>query len=54
MRILQQITGVVLLVFVGTPGLAASYKEGEVSGGGTIQGSVLYSGPVKKRTVLPT
>ena len=54
MRILQQITGVVLLMFVGTPGLAASYKEGEVSGGGTIQGSVLYSGPVKKRTVLPT
>ena len=54
MRILQQITGFVLLVFVAALALAAKYTEGEVSGGGTIQGSVLYNGSVKKRTILPT
>lgn len=47
---------VALLVFLAlaTPATAAKYKEGEVSDGGTIQGKVVYNGPVKKRTVLPT
>ena len=54
MRILQSIAGIVLLLLVATPTLAAKYEEGEVTGGGTIQGSVVYHGPVKKRTILPT
>ena len=54
MRILQSIAGVVALLLVATPGLAAKYEEGEVTGGGTIEGSVVYHGPVKKRTILPT
>ena len=32
----------------------AKYEEGEVSEGGTIEGNVVYHGPVKKRTILPT
>ena len=54
MRILHLIPSAVLLVSLTTPALAAKYQEGEVSGGGAIQGSVLYHGPVKTRTVLPT
>ena len=54
MPFLQLILGALLLLFLATPVLAAKYQEGEVSGGGAIQGSVLYHGPVKKRTVLPT
>lgn len=30
------------------------YKETAVSGGGTIQGKVVYNGTVKKKTILPT
>ena len=44
----------VLFVSLASPALAAKYQEGEVSGGGTIQGKVVYHGPVKTRTVLPT
>ena len=36
------------------PAMAAKYKEVEVSGGGTITGKVVYNGPVKTKTVLPT
>ncbi len=44
------------LVFLTTPVFAAKvkYEEGDVPGGGTIEGSVVYHGPVKKRTILPT
>ena len=54
MRTLHVILGALLLVPLATPVLAAKYQEGEVSGGGTIQGKVVYHGPVKTRTVLPT
>ena len=54
MRSLHLIPSALLLVFLATPSLAAKYQEGEVSGGGAIQGSVVYHGPVKTRTVLPT
>ena len=44
------------LVWLATPAFAAKarYNEVEVSGGGTIEGSVVYHGSVKKRTILPT
>jgi len=51
---LHLIPGTLLLLFLATPSLAAKYQESEVSGGGAIQGSVVYHGPVKTRTVLPT
>ena len=51
---LHLIPGVLLLLFLATPSLAAKYQEGEVTGGGAIHGSVVYHGPVKTRTVLPT
>ncbi len=51
---LHLIPGTLLLLFLATPSLAAKYQEGEVSGGGVIHGSVVYHGPVKTRTVLPT
>ena len=54
MRILHLTASVFLLVLLSTPSLAAKYQEGEVSGGGEIRGSVVYHGPVKTRTVLPT
>ena len=54
MRILHLIPSAVFLVALTTPSLAAKYQEGEVSDGGAIRGSVLYHGPVKTRTVLPT
>lgn len=37
-----------------TPQFLGSYQETTVSGGGTIQGKVVYTGAVKKKTVLPT
>ena len=54
MRFLHLILGALFLVSSTTPALAAKYQEGEVSGAGAIQGSVVYHGPVKTRTVLPT
>ena len=54
MRILHLIPSAVFLVALTTPSFAAKYQEGEVSDGGAIRGSVLYHGPVKTRTVLPT
>lgn len=36
------------------PVMAAKYKEVEVSDGGTITGKIVYNGPVKTKTVLPT
>ena len=51
---LHLIPSTLLLLFLATPSLAAKYQEGEVSGGGAVQGSVVYHGPVKTRTVLPT
>jgi hypothetical protein len=36
------------------PANAAKYQETKVSGGGTIQGKVVFNGQVKMRTVLPT
>ena len=32
----------------------AAYQEGQVSGGGTIKGKVVYKGEVPTRTILPT
>ena len=54
MRILYSVLSVLVAVPLAGPVLAAKYQEGEVSGGGTIQGKVVYHGPVKTRTVLPT
>ena len=51
---LHLIPSTLLLLFLATPSLAAKYQEGEVSEGGAIRGSVVYHGPVKTRTVLPT
>ena len=56
MRALNLITCVFCLVCLATPAQAAKarYEEGEVTGGGTIEGSVVYHGIVGKRTILPT
>ena len=54
MRNLHLIPGTLLLLLVATPSPAAKYQVSEVSGGGAVQGSVVYHGPVKKRTILPT
>jgi len=54
MRTLQLILCGLFLAASTTPAFAAKYKVEEVSGGGTVEGSVLYHGPVKMRTVLPT
>ena len=54
MRILYSVLSVLVAAPLAGPVLAAKYQEGEVSGGGTIQGKVVYHGPVKTRTVLPT
>ena len=54
MRIPKLILRSLILVSLTASAHAAKYQEGEVSDGGTIQGSVLYHGPVKTRTVLPT
>ena len=54
MRTLHLILITLCTISVTTPALAAKYQEGDVSGGGSIEGSVVYHGPVKKRTVLPT
>ena len=54
MRILHPILGILFAIPLASPALAAKYQEGEVSGGGAIQGKVVYHGPVKTRTVLPT
>ena len=54
MRILHSMFSVLIAFPLASPVLAAKYQEGEVSGGGTIQGKVVYHGPVKTRTVLPT
>ena len=54
MRIPNLVLSSLLLASLTTSAHAAKYQEGEVSGGGAIQGSVLYHGPVKTRTVLPT
>ena len=54
MRTLPLMLSALFIVPLATPVLAAKYQEGEVSGGGTIQGKVVYHGPVKTRTVLPT
>ena len=54
MRFLYSMFSVLVALPLANPVLAAKYQEGEVSGGGTIQGKVVYHGPVKTRTVLPT
>lgn len=54
MRFLYSMFSVLVALPLASPVLAAKYQEGEVSGGGTIQGKVVYHGPVKTRTVLPT
>ena len=54
MRTLHPILSILFAIPLASPALAAKYQEGEVSGGGTIQGKVVYHGPVKTRTVLPT
>ena len=54
MRILHSMFSVLVALPLAGPVLAAKYQEGEVSGGGTIRGQVVYHGPVKTRTVLPT
>ena len=54
MRIPNLILNFLFLASLTTSALAAKYQEAEVSGGGAIQGSVVYHGPVKTRTVLPT
>ncbi len=54
MRTLYWMLSALFVVSLAPPALAAKYQEGEVSGGGAIQGKVVYHGPVKTRTVLPT
>ena len=54
MRIPKLILSSLVLVSLTASVHAAKYQEGEVSQGGAILGSVLYHGPVKTRTVLPT
>ena len=54
MRTLHWMLSALFVVPLASPVLAAKYQEGEVSGGGAIQGKVVYHGPVKTRTVLPT
>ena len=56
MRTRNLILCALCLVWLATPAFAAKarYNEVEVSASGTIEGSVVYHGPVKKRTILPT
>ena len=54
MRTLHPILSILFAIPLASPVLAAKYQEGKVSGGGAIQGKVVYHGPVKTRTVLPT
>ena len=54
MRIPRPILSALFVIPLASPALAAKYQEGEVSGGGVIQGKIVYHGPVKTRTVLPT
>ncbi len=53
-RTIGSIVALLGLVAVVTTAGAAKYKESEVADGGTIAGKVVYNGPVKMRTVLPT
>ena len=56
MRTLKLFLCAICLAWLANPAFAAKakYQEGEVSGGGAIEGSVVYLGAVKKRTILPT
>ena len=56
MRTLNLVLCATCLAWLASPAFAAKakYEEGEVAGGGTIEGSVVYHGPVKQRTILPT
>ncbi len=54
MRLVSLVFGFILAIPLSFNAYAAKYQEGEVAGGGTIQGVVKYNGPVKTRTVLPT
>ena len=54
MLINRLMCGLLLLLPLAAPAIAAGYKEVEVSDGGTIQGQVVFNGSVKTRTVLPT
>ncbi len=36
------------------PVFLSKYQESDVTGGGTVQGTVVYNGSIKKKTVLPT
>lgn len=54
MRILQLSITTLILMALSMTALAAKYEEVDVAYGGTISGQVLYHGPVKTRTVLPT
>ena len=54
MRIPTLTLGALCLVSLAFSASAAKYQEEAVSGGGAIEGRVVYHGPVKTRTVLPT
>lgn len=41
-------------LLIASPAMAAKYKVAEVAEGGTITGQIVYNGPVKTKTVLPT
>ena len=42
------------LAVVGSAHPGLTYQEGNVSGGGTIKGKIVYAGDVPTRTVVPT
>jgi hypothetical protein len=55
MKILELISGLVAIAFVATMSVPAhAYEEGPVTGGGTIEGTIVYRGDVPTTKIIPT
>ena len=54
MRVTGRLSFFLCFCLAGSPVFGAKYKETTVSDGGSITGKVVYNGPVKTKTVLPT
>ncbi len=55
MKVLERISGLAAIVFAATiPVPAQAYEVGPVTGGGTIEGTVVYRGDVPMKKIIPT
>jgi hypothetical protein len=55
MKIVELISGLAAITFVATMSAPAqAYEEGPVTGGGTIEGTVVYRGDVPTTKIIPT